>query len=183
MVVSQNNFDNIYQEYKPRFVRFAKTYVYDIDIAEDIVMDSFIYYWENRKNIEQTNIPAYILVSVKTRCLNYLKRKENRSKIEKYISEKDSWELDIKIATLEACNPEQLFHDEVQELISKTLASIPKQSREIFIKSKYENLSNKDIATHFGLSVKSIEYHITKTLKVLRTNLKDYLPFIFMFLS
>jgi RNA polymerase sigma-70 factor (ECF subfamily) len=42
--------------------------------------------------------------------------------------------------------------------------------------SRFENLTNREIAEKLGLSIKSVEFHITKGLKVLRTNLKDYLP-------
>ncbi|MPN35427.1 hypothetical protein SDC9_182925 [bioreactor metagenome] len=63
-----------------------------------------------------------------------------------------------------------------------TLAELSPQTRKIFVLSRYENYSNKEIAAELNISVKSIEYHITKALNLFRKNLKDYLPlFYFLF--
>ncbi|MDR2920008.1 MAG: RNA polymerase sigma-70 factor [Tannerella sp.] len=175
------DFNRLYHDYKKRFTHFAKTYVDDLAVAEDIVIDSLMYYWENRLSLENNaNIPAYILTVIKNKCLNYLHRERIREEVEKYISDKEEWELNLRIATLEACDPKKLFSDEIQAIINSTLDSLSEQSRDIFIRSKYENQTNKEIARNLGLSIKSIEYHMTKTLKVLRVALKDYLPFLLM---
>lgn len=172
-------FNQLFRNYKDRFVRFAKTYVYDSELAEDIVIESLMYYWENRASLnEGNNIPSYILTVVKHKCLNYLQRLRMKEDIENYLVQTEEWELNIKIATLEACNPEKLFLDEVQNIIDQTLATFPEQTRNIFISSRYHNKNHKEIAEEFGLSTKSIEYHITKTLKSLREALKDYFPFL-----
>jgi len=176
-----NSFTHLYREYKHRFTHFAKTYVEDIVIAEDIVMESLMYYWENRLSLQNdSNIPAYILTVIKNKCLNHLQRERTREEAEKYLQNREDWELNLRIATLEACNPERLFSDEIQRIIEETLASLPPLSREIFIRSRYENQTNKEIAEAFGLSVKSVEYHITKTLKIMRKALKDYLPVLIL---
>ena len=64
----------------------------------------------------------------------------------------------------------------------ETLASLPEQTRRIFIMSRYEQMSVKEIAEKQQLTPKSVEYHITKSLKVLRVALKDYLPVLWWFL-
>ncbi len=177
----ENMFSEIYREYKARFIYFAWTYVRDEFIAEDLVVESFMYYWENRRTlVNQLNIPAYILTVIKNKCLNYLQREKIRENVERNLQNRDMWELQLRIATLEACNPEMLFSKELHKLIDKTLESLPSQSREIFIRSRYENQTNKEIAMTMGLSVKSVEYHITKTLKIFRKALADYFP-LFLF--
>jgi RNA polymerase sigma-70 factor (ECF subfamily) len=60
-------------------------------------------------------------------------------------------------------------------VVDATLESLPEQSRRIFTMSRFEHLSNKDIADTLGLSIKTVEFHITKVLKVMRVALKDYL--------
>lgn len=175
------NFNRLYHDYKLRFTHFAKTYVDDWVVAEDIVMDSLMYYWENRSSLKNdSNIPAYILTVIKNKCLNFLQRERTREEAQKYLSNCLDWELTIRIATLEATNPEKIFSDEIQNLIDEALASLPDLSRDIFIRSRNENQTNKEIADALGLSVKSVEYHITKTLKYLRKALKDYLPLILL---
>lgn len=89
----------------------------------------------------------------------------------------------LKITTLEACDPEELFSSEAQRLIDEALDHLPEKTRVIFIMSRYENKTHKEIADHFGLSTKSIEFHITKALNVLRNRLKDYLPLFILFLN
>ncbi|MDR2969987.1 MAG: RNA polymerase sigma-70 factor [Tannerellaceae bacterium] len=177
-----HSFNRLYLDYKPRFVHFASTYTGDRETAEDIVIDSLAYYWERRRELESdANIPAYILKVIKNRCLNHLQRERTKQEAVAYLAQCEGWELQLRIATLEACNPEKLFSKEVQYIIEKTLDSLPPLSREIFIRCKFENRSHREVADAMNLSVKSIEYHITKTLKALRTALRDYFPAILLF--
>jgi RNA polymerase sigma-70 factor (ECF subfamily) len=174
------SFNALYKDYKKRFVHFAKTYVYSYEVAEDIVMESFIDYWENRATLrEGSHIPTYVLTIIKNKCLNYLQRLHTWQEIEAHLAQVEAWELDVQISTLEACDPHRLFSDEIQEIVDKTMLSLPKQTQEIFTRSKYNNQSHKEIAEALGISTKSVEYHITKSLKALRVALKDYFPLLF----
>ncbi len=174
-------FDHLYRNYKDSFVHFAKTYVYNVETAEDIVMESFLYYLEKRSTLTDENIPSYILTVIKNKCLNYLIRLRKQYEIGEYLRNVEAWELNLQIATLEACNPERLFSHEVRKIINETLAKQPQLTREIFIRSRFKEESHKEIAKSLNLSTKSIEYHLTKVLKVLRVALKDYFPFIIFF--
>ena len=82
----------------------------------------------------------------------------------------------MRISSLEACEPETLFSNEVQELVNQALAKLPEKSRHIFIMSRYEGKKYQTIASETNLSVKSVEFHISKALDLLRKELKDYLP-------
>lgn len=65
---------------------------------------------------------------------------------------------------------------------SYTIHYMPEQTRRIFEMSRFENKTVKEIAEETNITAKGVEYHITKALKVLRINLKDYLPlFYFLF--
>ena len=177
------SFNQLYADYKSRFVHFANTYVSDSMIAEDIAIESLMYYWENRRNLApDSNIQAYILTTIKHKCLNYLQRLRMQEEIVEYLKDCDTWELNLRIATLEACDPEKLFSDELQTLVDKALETLPEQTRDIFIRSRYNNQSHKDIAEALGVSTKTVEFHITKALKVLRVALKDYFP-LFEFIN
>ena len=66
--------------HRERFVRFAFSYLQDLSAAEDLVMDSFVYYWENRQRLDcKGNVPAYNLTVVKHKCLDYLQLQKNTS--------------------------------------------------------------------------------------------------------
>lgn len=177
-------FNKLFSNYQGIFIRFANTYIQDEDTAEDIVVDSLVYYWENRHSLSSnSNIPAYIMEVVKHKSLNYLRNQRIREDIEQNLWTHMDRVRRLKITTLEACDPEELFSSEAQRLINETLESLPEKTRTIFIMSRYENKSHKEIAEHLDLSTKSIEFHITKALGVLRKRLKDYLPFFLIFLN
>ena len=177
-------FNNLFTDYQVRFVHFAGTYVGDGMVAEDIVVESLMYYWENRKKLDaHTNIPAYILTVIKHKCLDYLRRLRTQEDFVEYLQSNEMRKLNLRIATLEVCNPERIFSEELQSLVEKTLATLPEQTRDIFIRSRYNNQSHKEIADELRISTKTVEFHITKALKIFRITLKDYLPLFMLFLK
>lgn len=82
-----------------------------------------------------------------------------------------------RIATLEACNPEELFSKEARRIVDETLAQMPERTREIFVRSRFRGQSYKEIADEMGITVKSVEFEVSKAMKRLRVALKDYLAF------
>lgn len=169
-------FNKLYTDYRSRFVRFANSYVRDISVAEDITTEAFIVYWENKDNISgESNIPAYLLTVIKNKCLNYLSRSEIKSRILSNMQESAEWELNLRISTLEACNPDDLFSSEIKRIVDETLASLPAKTFEIFSLSRYKNKSHKEIAAILNITTKGVEFHITKALAKLRENLRDYI--------
>lgn len=171
----------VFGKRRQQFIRFAYSYVRDKEEAEDIVVEAFANVWEHRHELqEDTNIPALLLTAIKNRSLNQLKRLEVRMRAEQHVGDMRQQELALRISTLEACNPEQLFCGEIQELVQETLSELPPTSREVFVLSRMEDRSNKEIALYLDVSVKTVEFHITRSLKQLRAKLKDYrLSFLF----
>ncbi|MDR3059514.1 MAG: RNA polymerase sigma-70 factor [Prevotella sp.] len=169
-------FDKFFTKYYPRFVRFANTYVRDTAIAEDFTTEAFMTYWDNRlKLAPDSNIEAYILTIIKNKCLNHLKQVGRRAEIISNITDHAQWELDLRISTLEACIPEEIFSAEIQKIVNDTIAKLPQRTLDIFVMSRYKNKSHKEIADTLGITTKGVEFHISKALSVLRLNLKDYL--------
>ena len=91
-------------------------------------------------------------------------------------------ELDLRISTLKACEPDQIFNTEIQHIVNKTLQEMPEQSRKIFMLSRYQNLANKQIADSLDISLKTVEALITKVMRILGLRLKDYLVTILIIL-
>lgn len=140
-------FNKLFSNYQGIFIRFANTYIQDEETAEDIVIDSLVYYWENRNSLpSNSNIPAYIMEVVKHKSLNYLRNQRIREEIEQNLWDHMDRVRKLKITTLEACDPEELFSAEAQRLIDETLESLPEKTRTIFIMSRYENKTHKEIA-------------------------------------
>ncbi|WP_455673174.1 RNA polymerase sigma-70 factor [Phocaeicola sp.] len=165
----------VFKSRQQQFIQFAYSYVRDRAEAEDIVMSAFTSVWEHRDGLqEHTNIPALLLTAIKNRSLNYLQHLEVRTNAEQQISDMRQKEIALRISTLEACDPDKLFCDEIQSLVHKAIAELPGTSRQVFMLSRMKNLSNKEIAAQMNLSVKTVEFHITRSLKQLRNTLKDY---------
>ena len=125
---------------------------------------------------EVINIQAFLLTIVKNLSLNYLRREQLISQAHETILNNTQKELEFRISTLESCDPDVLFSAEVRSIFEKTLASLPEKTRKVFVMSRVEDKSNKEIAQKLGITVKGVDYHVAKALKELRITLKDYLP-------
>ncbi|MBB3894486.1 RNA polymerase sigma-70 factor [Bacteroides pyogenes] len=178
------SFNRLFTENHARFVRFASTYVDDRMAAEDIVMEAMMYYWENRFRLELgLNSSAYIFTAIKNKCLNYLRDKQHRQQVSEQLMEHASWKLSLQLATLEACDPEELFSDEIQQLVNETLERLSETTRRIFVMSRFEEKSHREIAAEMNMSVKGVEYHISKATSALKHALKDFLPILLWLLK
>ena len=176
-----SSFNEIYTSYYKKSFFFAKSYVHDDLAAEDIASDSLIKLWEKLKTEKIDYIEPLLLTILKNKALDYLKHEEVKRTAFEYMSDWHQQELSIRISTLESCDPNEIFSDEVESIIRETLKLLPEQTRQIFLLSRFENKSNKEIAEQMGISIKGVEYHISKALKALRITLKDYLPLFYFF--
>lgn len=180
--MSFNNINEIYAQcYKKTFL-FAKSYVHDEMVAEDIVSESIFKLWQLIKSGEvvEFSMPLLVMI-VKNKALDSLRHISVQNLAKQNIEKRYQRELNLRISSLEVCDPEKIFSAEIMEIISRTVAKLPKQTQIIFNLSRFEDLSHKEISTKIGLSTKSVEYHINKVLKSLRVELTDYLPFLVFF--
>lgn len=173
------DFNKMYTQFYKRSFLFAKSYVFEDMAAEDIASESLIALWQTLKKEEVSHPLSLLLTILKNNSLNYLKSEERRMDMENSFSSLIIKDLNYKINTLEACNPQEIFSAEITQIIEQTLASLSEQTRIIFELSRYEQLSVKEIAEIMHLTPKAVEYHITKSLKLLRVTLKDYLPLFY----
>ncbi len=176
-----NSFNEIYTSYYKKSFFFAKSYVHDDLAAEDIASESLIKLWEKLKTEKIDYIEPLLLTILKNKALDYLKHEEVKRTAFESMVDWHQQELSIRISTLESCDPNEIFSDEVESIIRETLKLLPEQTRRIFLLSRFENKANKEIAEQMGVSIKGVEYHISKALKALRITLKDYLPLFYFF--
>lgn len=176
-----NSFNEIYTSYYKKSFFFAKSYVHDDLAAEDIASESLIKLWEKLKTEKIDYIEPLLLTILKNKASDYLKHEEVKRTAFESMADWHQQELSIRISTLESCDPNEIFSDEVESIIRETLKLLPEQTRQIFLLSRFENKSNKEIAEQMGISIKGVEYHISKALKALRITLKDYLPLFYFF--
>ncbi|MDR2389284.1 MAG: RNA polymerase sigma-70 factor [Tannerellaceae bacterium] len=168
-------FRTIYERlYRKAFV-FAKSYTHNDWIAEDIAAEALVRLWEQTRVKEIENPEAFLFAVLRNKALDFLKHEIIKEEALSRLASRQAEDLQLRISMLEACNPAEVFETEIQKILAETLARFPGQTRRIFEMSQFGDKSNKEIARELGLSSKSIEYHITKALKILRIALRDYL--------
>ena len=170
-------FNNLYALYKPRFDIIATSYLRDRALAEDIVTDSFLTFWEKREDIQEEpkNFPRYILGIVRHKCIDELRRRTRDTDVKEQI--KRSAELNLK--TLENNDlPNLVFAKEVEAIYKKRLADMPELSSEIFQAHREDGLTYSEIASKYHLSTRQVTRKIQFCLRVLRTDLSDYLKML-----
>ncbi|MFA5328086.1 MAG: sigma-70 family RNA polymerase sigma factor, partial [Prolixibacteraceae bacterium] len=109
--------------------------------------------------------------SVKNRAINHLKHVKIKKKFGVHV---------VDISTYEYSNWE-FSEPELVELIELGMQKLPPRCREIFILSRFEGKDNGKIAEMLGISKRTVELQISNALKILRTELKDYLPSMMLF--
>jgi len=170
------NFNEFYKNCYRKTFLFAKSYVHDQWAAEDIASESLISMWEILKKNEINHPETFLFSIVKNKSIDHLRKELNKQESLLSLSEIGIRELKTRISTLEAFSPEMIYSEEVKDIINRTLNSLPDVTREVFLMSRFQNLSKKEIAVLFNISTKGVEYHISKALAKLKISLKDYLP-------
>lgn len=155
---------------------FAFRYIPEKETCEDIVQDTFFKIWKNRKHINiETSGRNFLITSVRNNCIDYIRKKE----LEETFRHHRKMEGDR-----EGVSKDDLYSVvELKELIDKAMEKLPPTIREVFELNRFEGLTYSEIALKYNVSVKSVETYMSKALKILRTQLKDYLTpsFIFLF--
>lgn len=177
------NFNDFYKKYYRKTFLFAKSYVHDSFTAEDIASESLISLWEIiQKN--EIQYPATFLFSiVRNKAIDHLRHELVKQEALSKMSDVGLRELNTRISTLEACDPEKMYSDEIQQIIDNTLNTLSETTRQAFEMSRFQSLSREEIAQALGMTVKGVEYHLSRALSALRVNLKDYLPLFIFLLS
>lgn len=165
-------FDFIFSYYYTGLCAYARRWVDDQDVAEDLVQDFFVRLWINSSNIEiTTSLKSYFFTSIKNRAVNHLK----------HVKITEKFGAQVLNSPNEEYNNWEFTESELTELIEKGMQKLPPRCREIFILSRFEGKDNAEIAGRLGISKRTVELQISNALKILRTELKDYLPSMLLF--
>ena len=155
----------IIDKYYDSLYRYILNLSNDRSLAEDIVQEVFMTIWEKRHNLN-TEIPLrkmlyrsaynrYINLYKKNRAIGILEEKYFRS-IQILTEEKDIGDLDEKL-----------------KILRGEIKNLPPKCKKVFLLSKREGLTNKEISKYLNISVNTVENHISKAFSILRAKLKD----------
>lgn len=164
----QTAFELLFHFYYPGLVMYSTQFTADRMEAEEIVQDFFVKLWQRHPQITLTeSLKSYFFSSIKNGSLNFLKHKKVEEKYIRKMTELASQHL--------AYIPDLYVDSELQEKVKNAIDLLPEKCREIFIMSRIQGLKNEEIATNLNISKRTVETQISKALKVLRVELKDYI--------
>lgn len=167
-----------------RCVAFAYSYISDFSESEHIASEAIIVLWQKTSAGETVEAPLPFLFSVvRNKALKYLRHKKVVARAGDELETQANDSIQLRIDSLESCDPHVLYSSEVQSIISGTLSKMPPKTKDIFVLSRFMGWTNREIAQEIGLAEKSVEYHITKAIRLMRASLKDYLPSVAILLG
>lgn len=173
---NKNSFKKLFNNYYQPLCHLGRHYLGDEDEAKTVVQEAFVKLWEVRHELESgSNIQNYLFTLVKNNCLNILKRRQILLKHHEKIREK---ELRYQYESLNRVSDDYLEFKELKEKIDVAIKNLPEHLRDVFELSRFKDMKNREIALELEISQKTVEARMTKALKILREELKDYLPFI-----
>ena len=166
-------FDFFFNYYYPGLCVFAqKIILLSEEDAKNLVQDVFLKFWKDREKLAiRVSVRSYLFASVKNRCLDFIKKNNQPYKFLEITEDSDVADSTYDTYIL----------SELEVLFDESLNKLSGRCREIFELSRFHGLKNREIAEKLNLSEKTIENQMTKALRILRTELKDYLPLLILF--
>ena len=168
-------FDELFNRYWALLFKSADKLLLDEDAAKDVVQEIFVDLWKRRETLQVSNLKAYLLQAVKYQIVEQLRKgKFTERHEERLIS------LHFSNAT-----EEMVMANELYESLERSLQGLPDRCYEIFLMSRFENLSNREIANRLNISIRTVETQISNALRYLRRTLPavDYKLGLFALLA
>lgn len=163
---SPEAFEMIFKCHWHRLYTIARSKIQSHDEAEEIVQGIFSTLWEKRASLLITNLSYYLITALRNKIIDDVRAK---------VIQKKYWEYYKNfIPQQRNVTDEVVIYDDLSEAIEQAVKRLPEKSREVFRLSRLEGRSKQEIAKLLQLSEKAIEYHLTKSLKELKVQLKDY---------
>lgn len=171
--------EELYNYYYPRLYNFSRTFLKLKEGIDDILQEVFIKIWQNRKNIKTPDtFNSYIFIITRNLLLNELRSRLNNKKMKDKVGK---LAISVEYSFIEQSE----FHD-LKEKIDIAISQLPLRQKEIFILSRVDGLSHKEIAEKLAIQSKTVEYHIARSIVFLKENLKNYdlvtILFIYLFI-
>lgn len=160
-------FDTLYARYFGKLYNHAYEKLHDRFLAQEVVQDLFISFWQNRHKIEvHTSLASYFFVAIRYLIINQFKKQMSYEKNIANLVQKQSQVTDEVNEWLDFKDLQTEYHS--------ALAELPEKCREVFTMSR-NGATNKEIAEALNISSKTVEQHITKALRTLRILLNSRL--------
>ena len=167
----------VYATHYALLCRFATQFLGSPPLAEEVVDDVIFNLWENRAGLDITvSLRAYLLASVRNRCLNELNSLDARRSADVLSLGllEDKGLLD-RIFADDAHPLGSLLEQELEDEVRDAVDNLPEPCRAVFLESRVKQKTYDEIARDMGISANTVKYHIKNALNLLRTRLSSYL--------
>lgn len=163
-------YELLFNTYYKKLCAYSFGVVKDMVVAEEIVQDFIYKLWENPSYIQtHDKLRPYMFRSVYNNSLQQLKSRARFDENSEVIfSMQESYEK----------SEHQVEMDELYDALERSLNSLPPKTREIFTLNREDDLSYKEIAIKVNLSVKSVEYHISKAMKLIEFGIRNFITIL-----
>jgi len=159
-------FDLVYSKYAGKLYGFAFKYLKSATETEELVQSVFLKVWENQNNLrKESSFKSYLFTIAYNEICNLFKR---RAHLQKFIGNQLIEKHPTSSETEEMIN-----YNSILEQLYEIIAKLPERQRTIFLKSRQEGKTNKEIATELGLSSGTVDNYMSESLKFIRSNLQD----------
>jgi len=169
-------FEQVFKTHYKNLHAYAFTILRDEDEAEEMVQQVFFKLWERSEHLSFSgSIAAYLYRAVHNESLNFIKHQKVKADHQMHVA------YSMKNRS-EQAQP-KMIRKELENKFREALNELPEQCRTVFQLSRFEDMKYKEIADKLDISVKTVENHMGKALKLLRTKLVDFLPLLLILLS
>jgi RNA polymerase sigma-70 factor (ECF subfamily) len=162
----ESAFQEIYRRYWYKLYMVARRKVNAEEDAEEIVQDIFVDLWERRTRLHINELNKFLFSAVKYKVLNYIKSQMVR---QAYQSDALNAKIDADFNT-----EEELALGDLSQAILTGIKKMPSKTQEIFKLNRLEGLSVKEISELLQIPERTVEYHISQSLRTMRSYLKDF---------
>ena len=167
-------FKYFFDSYYDDLCNFVNGYLRDETLSEDIVQGIFVYLWEKKDTLPlNCSIKAYLYTASKNKALNHLRNLKTKNKVITDLL-KQSEEYSSENADL------FIEFEDLKKLVINAISALPAQCKIIYQLSRDKGLSNKEIADHLGISVKTVENQITIAIRKIKDFMQPYHEQIFV---
>ena len=158
-------FNSIYNKHFLKLYSIAYNSTKCTDLAHEIVQEIFVSLWMNRKTLLITSsVQAYLIGAVRNKVFDHLDKQIVRDRHKRLVMEVSTKSNNTTEETVD--------YEDLNTVINKEIQALPETTRGVFVLSRFDGSKNTEIAKEYSISVKAVEYHLTKALKHLRLHLK-----------
>jgi len=161
---NEPSLEQLFNYYYPRLYGFSKSFLKLEQGIDDIIQEVFIRIWQNRKRIKDpASFNSYIFTITRNLLLNELRSRLNNNNLKEEIRK-------LSIAQ-EYTISEELDYKDFKNRVDKIISELPERQKEVFMLSRAEGLSHKEIASKLEITPKTVEYHISSAIKSVKVKL------------